>query len=584
MDRKIRQQPQIIKREKYHIMNNYKPYNTQIKNFSFLLLAIAYLFSASSCNEERIYPLTMPTGVTIKTLSYSGIDGRVGGGDFEKDTLFEISGIPEDGTWNYHLDIGGYNQEGEIQVINSKAKFANFLRLEWWLELETNDADSVDITIELVSETLGYEGAVFATTFKKEVFDIRTWQDLQAMQYDLDGEYTLKNDIEFPEPAKDGFPEQGFMPVGRSKGVSGAFTGKLNGDGYTLKGFYINREFENFVGLFGVLSYTAEIQNLKIELSDLGITGYDYVGAIAGYADKNTVIEDCKAEGEITGRNYTGGLIGYVGDNSSVSLGRITGTVKGYAYTGGMIGYCSTGSNIEYCFSSVLVEGTDTVGGLIGAAFGNVSNCQGDSVIVNGENFTGGLVGWGGGTFNNCSVAAGAVTGDSAVGGLAGVLSNTGSLYKSCSKVSVTADIILGGLAGLNQGEIENCYTCGGQVDGSAIIGGFIGQSDNIVKNCYSNSTVGSGSITGGFIGDKSGTVTNCYWNSDAASLESVGNGDSFGIEKKSENLFTGFDPSDGGVREIFLGWDFSDIWVVLSSKNSGFPYLLIERALTIDF
>ncbi len=549
-----------------------------------VLTGMALVLLNVGCNEERIYPNPLPTDVSITTLSYSGVNYRISAGDFEKDTLVLLDGIPEDGEWDYTLDIGGFSEQGVVSVTDSKAKFANFLRIDWWLNLEGDENDSIDISIELISETLGYESGTFTCKFKKDMYNIYTWQDLQAMQYDLDGEYTIKKDIEFPDPAEDGFPEQGFIPVGSSNDESAYFSGILNGDGYSLIDFYINREFLNFVGVFGVLSYTAEITNLKIELSDLGVTGYNYVGALAGYANENTVIEDCKVEGDVYGNSYTGGLVGYIGDNSSISLCRMTGNVTGTNCTGGVIGYCTTGSNIEYCFSEGNITGTDSVGGLIGSALGNIANCQGDSVSVSGNSYTGGLVGWCNGTLTYCSTAAGKVAGDSMVGGLVGVLESDGSISQSCNKTNVSGQTYAGGIVGINHGEVLNSYSCNGTVEGTAVAGGFIGLSDNLVKNCYASMETSASSVAGGFIGDKDGTVTNCYWNSDNSSLSAVGNGTTYGIEDETSDTFLNFSPSDGGVREIFLGWDFSDIWAILSSKNEGYPYLLIERTLALNF
>ena len=202
-----------------------------------------------------------------------------------------------------------------------------------------------------------------------------------------------------------------------------------------------------------------------------------------------------------------------------------------------------------------------------------------------GESCVGGLIGWGYGTVENCSVAAGNVEGDSATGGLVGLLESSGSVTESCNKADVSGTSYTGGLVGINHGETQNSYGHGGEVQGTAVTGGFIGLSDNLVKNCYASmSTANTGSIGGGFIGKKSGTATNCYWDSGKTALGAVGSGDTYGIEEGGTAAFTSFDPSDGGVREIFLGWDFSDIWAILSGKNTGYPYLLIERNLSIDF
>ena len=130
-------------------------------------------------------------------------------------------------------------------------------------------------------------------SFVNEMYLIRSWQDLQAMCYDPMGSYSLKNDITFPEPATEGFPEQGFVPVGTA-GPSAAFLlnafkGSLNGYGYKIKNFSIDRADLNYVGLFGVIA-DANIKDLYLEISSSGIRGGSYVGAIAGYVARKSEI------------------------------------------------------------------------------------------------------------------------------------------------------------------------------------------------------------------------------------------------------------------------------------------------------
>jgi len=206
------------------------------------------------------------------------------------------------------------------------------------------------------------------------------------------------------------------------------FTGSFDGNEYTIKGLWIDSPGTDFVGLFGYIS-RGTIKNLSIKVATEGITGQNYVGALAGYtfyAD----ISDCSATGgKVTGNYYIGGLVGR-------QSGSLTGS-----------------------YASVGVEGYD---------------------------YTGGLTGQQNGTINGCFATGGvkATVDDASVGGLVGYQPGDGQLSNSYAtgKVEATANgQRAGGLVGAQKGTITTCYATG-KVEATGnnpIAGGLVGENDN---------------------------------------------------------------------------------------------------------
>ena len=147
----------------------------------------------------------------------------------------------------------------------------------------------------------------------------------------------------------------GFSPIGNS---STNFRGNYNGQGYTINNLFINRTATDNIGLFGYAN-SATISN--IALTNVNITGRNYVGALIGQA-YTTTISYCYSTGTMNG--------GIDGSNNG-SIGGLIGNGNG---------------SVQYCYSSCNVTGKKRVGGFIGN-FSNLSvNCcyATGSVILNG--------------------------------------------------------------------------------------------------------------------------------------------------------------------------------------------------------
>ena len=201
---------------------------------------------------------------------------------------------------------------------------------------------------------------------------IHNAEELIAIANNLNGKYILMSDIDLSGVA--------WVPIGNEKDP---FTGKLNGNGYSIKNLNIaidNGKDTQNVGFFGVTN-GADISDIKFE--NASITTPDTynkgsVGIVAGTAI-DTNFENIYVSGNVEGHQKTGGLVGTVADSP---MGPESSTFKGCTadvninssyYAGGLIGYVnSTYTNdmvIENCHTSGNINVNEKcAGGLIGEA------------------------------------------------------------------------------------------------------------------------------------------------------------------------------------------------------------------------
>ncbi len=549
-----------------------------------------------SCSEEKMLPElpeppppveiidSLVIEPSLNLYGYSNIKNRLGGGDYLCDTLFYLSNLP-DGNWDYILELGESKQVGVVEVVDEKAKLPNKFKLEDWL-LYVGE-ESVMIGISLSSDDFIMKAYADSFIFNNESYKIRTWQDLQAMQYDLDGNYELTKDIIFPEPATEGFPEQGFIPVGTSGPSSlfllNAFKGSLNGYGYKIKNFTIDRADLNYVGLFGVVA-DATIKDIIIELAPRGVKGGSYVGTVAGYVARKSTIENCKVYGDVKGLEQVGGISGEVDIHGVISYSRLSGSVEGLNNVGGIVGVAKSGAVVSTNFVEGVISGTDYLGGIVGYSHSFLKNSQtGDDtnpIIIEGRNYVGGIVGYNNGEVAGSRVINGIIEGERYLGGIIGYSDSLAICSESCSKMRVEGETRIGGLIGNNKGKIYNSYSLG-EVKGVTFVGGLVGEFRSEVYNSYSSVDISSSSTqsSGTFLGNNKGTITNCYFDSDKKIIsKAVGEGSEFGLTSKSKTDFLNFSSIEI-PRKIFVGWDFKTIWEneVPLKNNDKYPGLKSE-------
>ncbi|MEX2461586.1 MAG: S-layer homology domain-containing protein [Paenibacillaceae bacterium] len=177
--------------------------------------------------------------------------------------------------------------------------------------------------------------------------------------------------------------------------------------------------------------------------------------------------------------------------------------------------------------------------GYIGNTNSVMTNIILENINVIGGNYVGGLAGENDGRINN-SYASGSVSGTDYVGGLAGY--NYGTISSSYASGSVTGNSYVGGLVGANYGPISGSYAIG-SVSGSGNIGGLVGFND-------------SGIIISSSVFDLTTTRQ-----------PDTGNGTGK-LTLDMQNLSTYSD----------LSWDFAGTWGINSSTNNGYPYLQVFK------
>jgi len=269
---------------------------------------------------------------------------------------------------------------------------------------------------------------------RQPAVEITDWYELDAVRLDLDGNYTLMNDLDtstygfypvlFPNTSWEGEWEAGtyneddlvfhdniywianttttetpsetsddwgiapgWLPF--SFGTDN-FSGIFDGNGHTISDLYIYRRV-NYPSLFGYTRVpvaipsppTCIIKNLGV--LNVNIYGRSIIGALIGYQGRDTRVENCYSTGNLKGlgtgfgdAGYVGGLVGYIRRPSSeIYDSYSTANVEGRNQIGGFIGTINQGFT-RRCFSTGLVTGTESdIGGFAGSLTNNgeAQNC-----------------------------------------------------------------------------------------------------------------------------------------------------------------------------------------------------------------
>lgn len=250
------------------------------------------------------------------------------------------------------------------------------------------------------------------------------------------------------------------------------------------------------------------------------------------FALKNDIdasnVRDYKAIGAGTTDGYTGTFDGR--DNRIIGL-TMTGTNAGIFDTIGTRtdndGKIHTGTVEDLRVYSGTFSGTSNAGAVAGVNNGKISNVTafGNVVDVNNQtgndsSYAGGIAGTNSGSIDNAS-AIGTATADgqnAIAGGIAGT--NTGKISDSSANSAVNASAgnatALGGVAGVNEGTLDNVDSLGVttgvyKVEGkdtlySDNVGGIAGTNSGTVTNVYNESIVSGRDNVGGIFGENSGT------------------------------------------------------------------------------
>ena len=216
---------------------------------------------------------------------------------------------------------------------------------------------------------------------------IRTPDELQAMQDDLDGKYILMNDIDLAGYAW------------TAVGIDGnAFTGELNGNGFVIHNLTINSAAVS-QGLFGYTT-NAVLKNIGIENADVQ-GGTHCTGALVGICVNGGLeVDNCYSTGKVSGMKWVGGLIGYqrTAQGSPVLIRNCysSADVSGSTCVGGLMGENEPECEITNCYATGDVSASDKAGGLIGVLNCKMYGCYATGKVERalGGGAIGGLIGY----------------------------------------------------------------------------------------------------------------------------------------------------------------------------------------------
>lgn len=423
----------------------------------------------------------------------------------------------------------GYLYESEVEVSADPEDEWDFLRWEGDVESTENP---LEITIEenmsihaVFSQFAGGDGS------STNPYKIATIQQLQKVEHYLDRHFILISDIDASKTSGWNGGE-GFKPIGDE---SDPFTGSLDGGGYKISGLTIDRQDEDYVGLFGYAEGT-KINNTG--LVNVSVSGNTWVGGLIGRSIGSGEVSDSHITGEVSGDTRVGGLVGRnEGEiNDSYANSTVTATDRS---VGGLVG--SNRGTIQESHATGDVSGDTRVGGLVGSNF-----------VPNGS---GGVI--------NDSYASGNVSGDDSVGGLVG-RSFESSIQQSYATGDVSGTSVVGGLVGTMDGQSENgsignSYALG-DVSGESVVGGLLGDNFHYgtVSNSYASGSITGNSVVGGLIGDNGfGNIESSYWDTDSSEQnDGVGDGSSSGATGLTTSEMT-----DDEAEDNMPEFDWEDIW-----------------------
>lgn len=404
----------------------------------------------------------------------------------------------------------------------------------------------------------------------EQVYDITDCEQLQAIQNDPDGDYTLANDIDCSDTinwnnSDEGDTTRGFEPIAD-------FSGELDGNGKTISGLYIYRPDTDEVGIFGNTE-AANIHDLTIALGDFSfVTGDDTTAMLIGTMDGGSLY-NVSVEGNVyTNGSASGLVVGYArctDDFVHLSMDTISVTgvleyASGSSY-GSVVGGVDNFSSdclpdLHHITSSATVQyqdhdDGDFDGSYVGGLTGYLYSSSGNALILRDSSFSGEILGAdyyvGGITGSAYNDDSGSIQltrvhssaditvdpdGAGTAGGIAGEIDGDVAIYGSYNTGDIIGPSSMGGLVGYTNsiGEstptITNSYNTGlvnDNADGGYYMGGLVGYVfGGSITDSYSDGDVlGNGAAYGGLVGHLNGSISNSH-----ATGQTFGSVDSFNI------------------------------------------------------
>lgn len=530
---------------------------------------------------------------------YKPYDGLYNGGygiyDFETYT----NNIPDGNKLTYKI----YNSSNTLitqstssMIIYTREIFNNSQKSRLMIN---NNATSgiyrVDIyngSTKLDSFNVNYVSDVVGGGTSSNPYIITKPEQLDNIRTNLYAYYKLGSNIDMTSSTKNSSGKfynngLGFEPIYE-------FEGQLDGAGYTIKGLYINRPSEDYVGLFSE-SDRSYIHNLKIDSFD--ITGNNYVGTLYGYLgykyNDSYPISDITITGSVlNGNNYVGGLIG---DNNYSTIKNITiknSSIHSNGTLGGIIAdNASTtlsnlkAENINYSSNSGLA------GGIVGLTLGDINNCYTKDSSFENTGITGGIVGQLGGTITD-SYSIVDINATSYAGGIVGKNTAAKSIERLYHIGDITGNSAAGIIGNAYSGTVINDSFNVGNVNGStvAMSGGIAFSQKGITVNrsyfigdVTENTTYSGGGIVGVSGTNITTNINDSYYNSNAKDSISYGKTtyeSTFAGRLNATNVST---KSKENLKKqsTFTNFDFVNTW---EQKNTNvYPTLKSNEFLFVS-
>ena len=224
--------------------------------------------------------------------------------------------------------------------------------------------------------------------------------------------------------------------------------------------------------------------------------------------------------------------------------------------------YSGTFDGNNKTVSGLYFNGDSTCIGLFGSseADGNIKNVGVVDSYFKGNNFVGGVCGLNDGTITNC--------------------------YNAGNLTTIKSSATIGGICGYNRGTVTNCYNTGTvTATGSvASVGGVCGCSTAPISNCYNIGIVtatSSDADISGICGYNYGPVTNCYYLADTEDENGGKTAAQFASGEIAYLLSQGFSTGEGDNTVTYDG----SIWgQKLGENGDTYPVLdSTKRVYQVD-
>jgi hypothetical protein len=172
---------------------------------------------------------------------------------------------------------------------------------------------------------------------------------------------------------------------------------------------------------------------------------------------------------------------------------------------------------------------------------------------------------------SNLTIADADITGSDDTGILASTNDDNAVIRRVSTAGDVNGDDDVGGLVGVNLGEIKNSYSLA-NVSGSEDVGGLVGRylSGSINRTYATGNVTASLQNAGGLVGRGAPSVTESYWDVNSTGQSSS---DGFGSVGLTTNEMQG-----AAAKTNMSGFDFNNTWEVASGQ---YPQLRVFDLLS---